>query len=62
MSVKQGVRQGWVASPHLFAMYTKMIIISLEDKGGFKIGGRVTNKLRYAGDTKDIMGIVVQES
>ena len=35
MSIKQGVHQGCVASAHLFAMYTEMIIISLEDKGGF---------------------------
>ena len=32
MSIKQGVRQGCVASPHLFAMYSEMIMISLEDK------------------------------
>ena len=29
MSIKQGVRQGCVASPHLFAMYTEMIMRSL---------------------------------
>ena len=51
MSIKQGVCQGCVASPHLFAMYTDMIMISLEDKGGFRIGGRVINNLRYAVDT-----------
>ena len=32
MSIKQGVRHGCVASPHLFAMYTEMIMRSLEDK------------------------------
>ena len=31
-SVKQGVRQVCVASPYLFAMYTEMIMKSLEDK------------------------------
>ena len=51
MSIKQGVRQGCVSSPHLFAMYTEMIMISLEDKGGFRIGARVINNLRYADDT-----------
>ena len=45
------MRQECVASPHLFVMYTEMIMISLEDKGGFRIGGRVFNNLRYADDT-----------
>ena len=64
--------QGSVASPHLFAMYTEMIMISLVDKGGFRIGGRVINNLRYADDTVILaetedelqhqMDIVVQES
>ena len=70
MSIKQAMRQGCVASPHLFAMYTEMIIISLEDKGGFRICGRVINNLRYAEDTviltehelQHLMDIVVQES
>ena len=72
MSIKQGMRQGCVASPHLFAMYTEMIMIRLEDKGGFRIGGRVINNLRYADDTvilaetepelQHLMDIVVQES
>ena len=72
MRINQGVRQGCVASPHLFAMYTEMIMRSLEDKGGFRIGGRVINKIRYADDTvilsetehelQPLMDIVVQES
>ena len=32
MGITQGVRQGCVASPHLFAMYTEMIMKCLEDK------------------------------
>ena len=40
-----------VASPHLFAMCTEMLMRSREDKGGFRIGGRVINNLRYADDT-----------
>ena len=32
MSIKQGVRQGCVVSPHLFAMYTEMIMRRFEDK------------------------------
>ena len=72
MSIKQGVRQGCVASPYLFVMYTKMIMRGLEDKGGFRIGGRVIKNLRYADDTvilaetehelNHLMDIVVQES
>ena len=62
--------QGCVASPHLFAIYTEMIMISLDDKGGFRIGGRVINNLRYADNTvilaeiehklQHLMDIVVQ--
>ena len=72
VSIKQGVRQGCVASPHLFAMYTEMILGSFEDKGGFRIGGRVINNLRYADDTvilaetehelQHMMETVVQDS
>ena len=72
MSIKQGVRQGCVASPHLFAMYIEMIMRSLEYKRGFRIGGRVINNLRYVDHTlllaeaehklQNLMDIVVQES
>ena len=72
MSIKQGVRQGCVASPYLLAMYTEMIMTSLEDKGGLKIGGRVINNLGYTDDTvllaetehelQHLMDIMVQES
>ena len=71
MRIKQGVRQGCVAFPHLFAMYTEMIMIRFEDKGGFRMGGRAIINLRYADDTviiakiehelHHLMGIVVQE-
>ena len=59
MSIKQGVRQGCVASPHLFALYTEMIMRELGDLEGFRIGGRptVVNNLRYADDT-----VIVAES
>ena len=51
MSIKQGVCQRCVASPHLFAMYTEIIIINLKYKGCFRIGDRVINNIRYADDT-----------
>ena len=40
-----------MASPHLFVLYTKMITRNLENKDGFRIGGRVINNVRYADDT-----------
>ena len=49
-----------------------MIMISLEDNGGFGIGGRVINKLRYTDDMvilpeaehelQHLLDIMVQES
>ena len=48
MSITQGVRQGCVASPHLFALYTEMIMREIENMEGFRIGGKVVNNLRYA--------------
>ena len=51
VNIKQGIRQGCVASPHLFAVYTEMIMRDIEGKGDFRIGGTVINNLRYADDT-----------
>ena len=39
ISIKQGVRQGCVASPHLFVLYTEMIMRSIHDMEGIKMGG-----------------------
>ena len=39
ISIKQGVRQECVASPHLFVLYTEMIIRSIVDMEGIKMGG-----------------------
>ena len=50
MNIKQGIRQGYVRSPHLFALYTEMIMRNIEGKGGFRVGGTVINNLRYADD------------
>ena len=57
MSIKQGVRQGCVASPHLFTLYTEMIMREFVDMEGLRIAGTVTNTLRYADDT-----VIVAES
>jgi uncharacterized membrane-anchored protein YhcB (DUF1043 family) len=72
MPIKQGVRQGCVASPHLFALYTEMIMREIDNMGGFKIGGTEVNNLRYADDTviiaeseeqlQDLINVVVTES
>ena len=72
MSIKQGVRQGCVASPNLFALYTEMSMKEIEDMERFRIGGKVVNNLRYADDTvilaeseqqlQQLMNTVVTES
>ena len=51
MNIKQGIRQGCVASPHLFALYTELIMRNIEGKEGFRVVGTVINNLRYADDT-----------
>jgi hypothetical protein len=52
-NVMQGVRQGCIASPHLFNIYAEGIMRKALDgfKGGISIGGRLLNNLRYADDT-----------
>ena len=72
MNIKQGVRQGCVASPHLFALYTEMIMRSIDGMGGLRVGGTVINNLRYADDTviiaetvaelQQLMDIIIRES
>ena len=57
LDIKQGVRQGSVASPHLFALYTEMIMRELDDMDGFIIGGTVVNTYRYAYGT-----VIIAES
>ena len=72
INIKQGIRQDCVASPHLFALYTEMIMRNIEEKRGFRVGGIVINNLRYADDTvimaeteeklQQLIDIVVRES
>ena len=40
-----GVRQGCVASPHLFSLYTEMSMKELDDMDSLRIGGTVVNNL-----------------
>ena len=39
ISIKQGVRQGCFASPHLFVLYTEMIMRRIDGMEGIKMGG-----------------------
>ena len=57
LDIKQDVRQVCIASPHLFALYTEMIMKELDDMDGFRIDGTVVNNLRYADDT-----VIIAES
>ena len=43
MNIKQGIRQSCVASPHLFALYTEIIMRNIEGKGGLRVGGTMSN-------------------
>ena len=52
--IGKGVRQGCILSPYLFNLYAEQIIRKAglyEEQRGVKIGGRLTNNLRYADDT-----------
>lgn len=50
-SIKRGVRQGCVLSPILFSYYGEIILRSIQDHEGIKIGGVNINNVRYADDT-----------
>ena len=69
MNIRQGIRQGCVASPHLFALYTEMIMRNIEGKGGVRVGGTVINNLRNAviiteteEELQQLIDIVVRQS
>ena len=49
--IRRGVRQGCVASPSLFSLYTECIFKEIQDMKGIAIGGHNINNLRYADDT-----------
>ena len=63
--ITTGVRQGCVLSPHLFSLYSEIIMRSIEDMPGTLVGGYNINNLRYADDTvliaeseKDLQSLV----
>ena len=52
--IGKGVRQGYILSPCLFALYAEYIMRNTgmeEAQAGIKIAGRNINDLRYADDT-----------
>ena len=51
MCINHGVRQGCVASPHLFALHIDMVMRVIDEFDGYKIWDEVVNNLRYADDT-----------
>ena len=40
-----------MASPHIYVLYTEMIMRAINELDGFKIASKVGNNLRYADDT-----------
>ena len=70
--IRRGVRQGCVMSPHLFNLYSEIILRSLQGREGISVGGVNINNVRYADDTvlvadsaeklQDLLSVVVQAS
>ena len=54
--VRQGVRQGCVASPTLFNLYTEKIFRHIINMKGVNVGGTNYNNLRYADGTALLAG------
>ena len=54
--VQRGVRQGCVASPTVFNLYTEKIFRYIINMKGVNVGGTHFNNLRYADDTSLLAG------
>ena len=54
--IEKGVRQGCVLSPELFSLYNEIILRTIKDKPGIRIGGASIDNLRYADDIVLIAG------
>ena len=50
-NIRRGVRQGCVLSPDLFSLYSEIIMRTIRECEGIRIGGRNVNNIRYADDT-----------
>ena len=51
-----------MVSSHLFALYTEMIMWSIDDMGGIKLGDTVINNVMLESQMQQLMDIVVEES
>ena len=51
MDIKKGVRQGFVASPGLFSLYSEVIIRAIDRENGVNNGGHNITNIRFADDT-----------
>ena len=51
VDIKKGVRQGCVASPDLFSLYSEVIMRAIDRENGVNIGGHNITNIRFADDT-----------